>query len=179
MADHKGMRPQDVLVLLKLASQAYLAKKISMPPLQQKPMAAALGMSQSEVSAALRRSRIARLVDESKQQLHPHAVLEFLCYGLRYVFPAEPGPIYRGWPTAHSAPPLNQFIRSAESYVWPSPDGPARGESIVPLYPSVPFAAQQDTVLYELLALTDALRVGRPREIALAQDLLKKYLPDG
>ena len=176
MADHKGMRPQDVLVLLKLASHAFQAKKMALPPLQQKPLAAALGMSQSEVSAALRRSRIARLVSESKQQVHPRALHEFLCFGLRYVFPAEPGPLYRGWPTAHSAPPLNKLIRSAEQYVWPGSDGPARGESITPLYPSVPFAAQQDAVLYELLALTDALRVGRAREISLAQDLLKNYL---
>ena len=60
---------------------------------------------------------------------------------LRYVFPAEPGPVYRGMPTAHSAPPLNALIRSTETYVWPSAEGTARGESIVPLYPSVPDAA--------------------------------------
>ncbi len=172
------MRPQDVLVLLKLVSHAQPGPAAGVP-LPQKQLAALLGLSQSEVSASLRRSQLARLVDEAKQRVYPQAVLKFLCYGLRYVFPAEPGPIYKGWPTAHSAPPLNRLIRSTEPYVWPSADGPARVEAVEPLHPSVPFAARQDAVLYELLALADALRVGRPHEIALAQDLLKHYLPNG
>lgn len=176
MAELRSMRPQDVVVLLKLVSTTHQEEKTS---LHQKPLAAALGMSQSEVSASLRRSRGARLVNEGKQQVHPQALIEFLCYGLRYVFPAAPGPVYRGMPTAHSAAPLNQLIRSADAYVWPSSEGEARGESIVPLYPSVPFAARQDAVLYALLALADTLRVGRPREIALAQDWLKKYILHG
>ena len=45
---------------------------------------------------------------------------------------------------------------------------------ITPLYPKVPQAAREDAQLYELLALTDALRVGRPRERQLASDLLKE-----
>ncbi|UOQ99076.1 hypothetical protein MUN81_06185 [Hymenobacter sp. 5317J-9] len=147
--------------------------------MHQVSLAASLGMSQSEVSASLRRSRVARLVAQGKSQVHPQALLEFLCYGLRYVFPAEPGPIHRGMPTAHSAPPLKQLIRSQDVYVWPSPDGEVRGETITPLYPSVPAAARQDAILYSLLALVDALRVGRAREIALAQDWLKKYLLHG
>lgn len=174
------MRPHDVVVLLKLVSVAHQEEiLIKSEALQQKALAASLGMSQSEISASLRRSRVARLVAQDRQQVHPQALFEFLCFGLRYVFPAEPGPVYRGMPTAHSAPPLNALIRSTETYVWPSAEGTARGESIVPLYPSVPFAARQDTTLYALLALADALRVGRVREIILAQDLLKKYILRG
>jgi hypothetical protein len=180
MAEHKGMRPQDILVLLKLVSTTHASKSANhFPTMQQVSLAASLGLSQSEVSAALRRNRIARLVAQGGMQVHPQALLEFLCYGLRYVFPAETGPIYRGMPTAHSAPPLKQFIRSQDIYVWPSAEGEVRGESITPLYPSVPFAARQDDVLYALLALVDALRVGRAREVALAQDWLKKYIIDG
>lgn len=173
MPDHKGMRPQDVLVLLKLASY----ERQGVHAWQQQPTAAALGISQSELSASLQRSRVARLVSEDKQRIYPQAVREFLCYGLRYVFPAEPGAVRRGWPTAHSAAPLGQLIRDTDPYVWASADGPARGAVIVPLYPSVPYAAQQDETLYELLALADTLRVGRPREIALAQELLTERLP--
>jgi hypothetical protein len=43
-----------------------------------------------------------------------------------------------------------------------------RGHSIIPLYPSVPEAALKDEKLHELLALTDALRVGRAREKEIA-----------
>jgi hypothetical protein len=40
--------------------------------------------------------------------------------------------------------------------------------SDLPLYSSVPEAALRDTKLHELLALTDALRVGRAREREIA-----------
>jgi hypothetical protein len=53
-------------------------------------------------------------------------------------------------------------------FVWPFEEGEDRGQMIRPLYPTVPQAASRDSVLYELLALTDAIRVGQPRERALA-----------
>ncbi len=43
-------------------------------------------------------------------------------------------------------------------------------------YPSVPEAVLKDEKLYELLAITDAIRVGRTREKELAVEYLKKYL---
>jgi hypothetical protein len=45
-----------------------------------------------------------------------------------------------------------------------------------PLYPSAVDAARRDPVLYECLALVDAIRVGRARERALAVDLLRKRI---
>jgi hypothetical protein len=48
-----------------------------------------------------------------------------------------------------------------------------RGHSILPLYPSVVLAVEQDPQLYEQLALLDAIRVGRAREKNLALELLK------
>jgi hypothetical protein len=100
--------------------------------------------------------------------------LEFLQFGLRYVFPQQPGPAVRGVPTSHSAAPLKDQIQSTEEYVWPYGKGKVRGHSILPLYPSVPEAALNDPKLHELLALVDALRVGRARERALAVVELKK-----
>jgi hypothetical protein len=48
-----------------------------------------------------------------------------------------------------------------------------------PLHPSVPFAAMQDAKLYELLALFDALRVGKARERGMALDRLQALIdPD-
>ena len=43
----------------------------------------------------------------------------------------------------------------------------------MPLYPTVPEAALRDEKLYELLALVDALRVGRVREREIAITALK------
>ena len=102
-------------------------------------------------------------------------LMEFLQYGIRYVFPQQPGPIVRGIPTAHSMS-LNQEIESNEAYVWPSGTGQVRGHSIIPLYTSVVKAVQHDQPLYELLALVDALRVGRSRERNLAIKFLKQRI---
>ncbi len=80
-------------------------------------------------------------------------------------------------PTAHSAPPLSKIlVASEEKFVWPDEAGEVRGEAIEPLYPSVPQAARRDARLYELLALTDAIRVGRAREQKLARKELERRL---
>lgn len=69
---------------------------------------------------------------------------------------------------------MNAEIQSNEIYVWPYGKGTVRGHSIIPLYPTVPEAALKDVKLHELLALTDALRVGRAREKEIAIVELKK-----
>jgi len=170
MKTHNGMRPQDVVILLKLSMMkskdiffAYISKS--------------LNISASEVSESLERSRLARLVSEDKHELYKASFIEFLMSGLKYVFPASPGAMARGLPTAHSAPPLNSIIISQNDlYVWPTPKGTVRGQSIIPLYKTVPDAALKDGKLYELLALTDAIRVGRAREVNIAIEELKKRI---
>jgi len=180
MAEHKGMRPQDVVVLLKLVCLRRQAEQLPASEYArltgQTHLAVALGLSQSEVSGSLRRSRLAGLVGEDKKQVYQRNLLDFLFFGLRYVFPTKPGPIVRGMPTAHSAEPLRNSIVSQEQYVWPDVEGEERGHSIEPLYAKVPYAARQDAKLYSLLALTDTLRVGRAREIKLAREKLTEYL---
>ena len=51
-----------------------------------------------------------------------------------------------------------------------------RGLAFAPLYPSVPAAALQDSRLYELLALVDAIRDGRARERKFAAKELESRL---
>ena len=51
-----------------------------------------------------------------------------------------------------------------------------RGYALQPLYKSVPFAARKDAKLYELLALTDAIREARPREAKLTVQELRILL---
>lgn len=161
------IKPQDILVLLKIVSDQN-------PKWNQKPLAEALGLSQSEVSESVARSKYAGLLEPKGKEVMKMALMEFLQYGLRYAFPQRPGAMVRGIPTSHSASPLNENIQSVEEYVWPYGKGTVRGQGIVPLYPSVPEAALKDNKLYELLALVDALRVGRAREKELAIIELKK-----
>jgi hypothetical protein len=99
-----------------------------------------------------------------------------LQYGVPYIFPQQPGIETRGIPTAHSAEPLAQLISSNENYVWPYYKGNVKGKSILPFYPTVVQAVEQDAVLYEYLALIDAVRVGRARERNLALELLKEKI---
>jgi predicted transcriptional regulator len=172
MKKHSGMRPHDIVILLKIASKdqsSWYMKDISQE----------LNISASEVSESINRSKIAGLIAPHNNKLMKLALLDFLEHGLKYVYPQQPGAIVRGIPTAHSAPPLNKTIISDEPYVWPSGKGTMRGQSIQPLYPSVIEAVKKDTKLYELLALVDAIRVGRAREKEMAIEALKSRLLDG
>ena len=88
------------------------------------------------------------------------------------------GAMRRGVPTSFGALPLSNHISASpeEAPVWPHPEGSARGPSVEPLYRYVPQAVLADSVLHEFLALLDALRTGRSRERALAQQLLAERL---
>ncbi|WP_299547438.1 hypothetical protein [Seonamhaeicola sp.] len=160
------MSPQDIVVLLKITTYGNASWF-------QEQLAEALHISQSEISKSLVRSKFAGLIDTSGKKVFKMALLEFLQYGIRYVFPEQPGALVRGIPTAHSALPLSDIIVSEEHYVWPSGKGKMRGQAITPLYPSVVDAVQNDESLHELLALVDALRVGRAREKEIAIKELK------
>lgn len=156
-----AMKPQDVVLLLKIIS-------MENDNWNQQQTASELFMSQSEVSESVARSKYAGLLDPKGKKVMRLALLDFLEKGVCYAFPQRPGPIVRGVPTAHSASPLNKIIQSTEQYVWPYGKGTVRGQSIMPLYLSVPEAAIKDAKLHELLALVDALRVGRAREKEIA-----------
>jgi predicted transcriptional regulator len=169
MKKHNGMRPQDVVILLKIASKKQF-------PWQMKDLAAELMISSSEVSESINRSVQAGLISADKKTLMKAALLEFLNHGLKYVYPQHPGAMVRGIATAHSAQPLKKIIQSKENYVWSWPEGNVRGQSIQPLHPSVPAACIKDQELYELLSLTDALRLGKKREQEVAFKELQKKL---
>jgi hypothetical protein len=170
MKKHSGMRPQDILVLLKIVSMRN-------PDWLNLDIANSLKISQSEVSEALNRCKIARLMDSDKRKVYINSFKEFLIYGLKYVFPAEPGPIVRGIPTAHSASPIKEHISSGnENFVWPYSKGILRGQAIEPLYDTIPIVVQNDQLFYELLVIIDTFRVGRVRENKIAIDELEKRL---
>ena len=169
MKKHNGMRPQDIVILLKIAAKGEI-------PWKMKDLSNELEISASEISESLNRSMLANLISQNKKTLMKASLLDFLEHGLKYVFPQKPGSLVRGIATSHSAEPLNKTIHSEDKYVWPFATGTLRGEAIEPLHPSVPKACLEDKVLYELLALTDALRVGKIREQKAAITELKKII---
>lgn len=164
-----SLRPQDIVILLKKISPSGWS-------MDGKQLATSLNISQSEVSESLARSRVTGLLDSSRGVVNTCALSDFLVYGIRYVFPAVPEGIVRGMSTGASASPVaGKLIPGSESYVWPFIDGKDRGQAIVPLYPTVPVAAERDPDLYALLAATDALRFGRVREREIAKEVLEHY----
>ena len=168
-----NLKPQDVLFLLKLLAlrkQHWSFNKLAVD----------LGMSPSEVHAAANRSIAARLAIKNETGIYPNLrnLEEFLLHGIQYVFIPEWGGLSRGMPTAYAAPPLDSLIVADQEPppVWPDAEGKVRGESLAPLYSSVPKAARNDDKLYELLALVDVLRSGRAREKDIAKKELKRRL---
>ena len=164
------MKSQDIIILLKLLLIEKEDWKFS-------TLAEDLNMSSSTIHAALNRASLAGLYHKNTRTIHREALLEFLIHGFKYVFPATPGKLAKGIPTAHSANPLAQYIKSEKDvYVWQSAYGTIRGQTIAPLYPTVPQLVLKDTQLYELLSLIDALRVGKVREKNLAVEELTKRI---
>jgi hypothetical protein len=157
------LKPQDIVILLKLVS-------LGDRPWSYNVLAVELAMSPSEVHSGVKRAAAARLLDPQRNVPILRALQEFLVHGVKYAFPPDRGPLTRGLPTAYAAPPLNTLIVLPDEPppVWPDPEGKVRGYAFSPLYPSVPKAAAQDPLLYELLALVDAIRDGRARERELA-----------
>ena len=130
-----------------------------------------------------KRVRRAALPDDaeaaSDNPVRPHTrnVAEFALQGAKYAFPAVRLPLVAGVPTSHSAPAFaGVFAPGSTDFVWPHPNGTVRGVGIEPLHPAVPFAAMQDAKLYELLALFDALRIGKARERGMALERLQALI---
>jgi hypothetical protein len=160
---------QDIVVALKLA---FDDQDLSYAELGNE-----LGLSASQVHVAVKRAAKANLLVADSRKVNRQALLEFLVHGLKFVFPAKRGPIVRGMPTAHSAPPLNKSIATdGTPVVWPDPEGDVQGESIEPLHKGVPNASRRDPQLYESLALVDAIRLGSPDERKIATEKLSALM---
>ncbi|MFC4251531.1 winged helix DNA-binding protein [Sinimarinibacterium flocculans] len=168
------LKPQDVLVLFKQVAHADRAWTYA-------TLGEALQMSASQVHRSVKRCIAAGLAVEKGRgqwQTVRTALLEFAVHGVRYAFPAVIGAPRRGVATAFGAAPLAGEIRSSpgEAPVWPHAEGTVRGPSLSPLCRTVPDVALADPAMHELLALQDALRMGRARERALAAQHLKRLL---
>lgn len=169
MRKHNGMRPQDVPILLKII--ALDGRKWQLSELSK-----ALNISISEVSESLNRSKLANLIDYSKKKVNRRNLIDFLEFGVSYVFPQQPGSMARGIPTAHSHPSMKQTFISELSYVWADSRGTELGLVIEPFYPKQVDGVLDDAIYYKLLALVDVIRVGKVREVNYAVKELKEII---
>lgn len=148
--------------------------------LSARNLAVLTGVGKTEVNASINRSLLVGLAKRSRKNqvlsVNTKSLFEFIVYGLKYVFPAQPAELVRGMPTAHAAPVLSKQLKSGSNsvLVWPDASASVMGQSVKPLYQSVPMAAAGDAKLYEYLALVDAIRLGGARESNLAAELLEK-----
>ena len=167
------LKPQDVLLALRLAVRPGRAP--------QAEIANAIGISASEVNHGLKRLAGAHLYSSRNDRVIRAALVEFLVFGLRYAFPAQLGLFGDGMPTAHSASPLVHRLAASkrDGAVWATEISAVprvHGHVVDPIYKSAPAAAAKDPALYEMLALVDALRVGRAREREIAKEELTERL---
>lgn len=166
------LKPQDLVVALKLCVSKSIGTYAS--------LGNSLGISASEAHAAVRRLTEAGLADPDSKSIHRTQLCNFITNGVPYAFPAKTKEITRGIPTAWAAPVMKDLISQSDGLtpVWPDPHGNTKGVAVKPLYPSVVMAALLDPALYDLLALVDALRIGRARERHIADKELNSRLKD-
>ena len=166
-----ALKPQDVLVVLKLLC-------IGEEEWSFTQLAKSLGLSVGAAHNAVTNLRASRLVFEKDggAEVARRKLLDFLIYGVPSVFYPIRGGIARGVPTSVFAPPLREKLTIADNdvpMVWPVANGRVNGETLEPLYETVPKAAANDARLYEYLVLVDAVRVGKAREKKMASELLE------
>jgi hypothetical protein len=167
------LKPQDIVVLLKVIACAMTGRA----SWTIAKLSAELFLSPSEVHAALQRAERARLYNAQERIVRLDAFEDFVFHGLQYVFFVSKGDLTRGMPTSTAAPPLvgKHFDEPETPLVWPHPMGVKRGTAFTALYKRVPDAAAADGLLYELVALIDALREGSARVRTVATAELKQH----
>lgn len=172
------LKPHDVLCVLKICG-------LSGKQWTFRELGSWVGLSNGEAFNSLARLKAAQLVFEKDNavKISPARLYDFLVYGVPTTYYQVRGQVTRGMVTGAHAPPLAERLTASEGdipLVWPSPTGKSRGETLVPIYETVPMAAAADAKLYELLVLVDGLRTGRTREKKVAAELLEKRLmPQG
>jgi hypothetical protein len=186
LAQELGISVSEAHACIKRGLQAGLLLPNREMPAQpaEAGSSAALGVQEPMGIYRVTRKRVRRsalpdseAVADNAVRPHSHNLAEFALHGAKYAFPAEKLPLVVGVPTSHSAPAFaGVFAPGSTDFVWPHPNGSVRGVGVEPLHPSVPFAAMQDSKLYEMLALFDALRVGKARERGMALERLQALI---
>ena len=164
------LSPSDIVVACQLAIT---------PSAIFKDLSASIGLSVGECHNAVRRLRLSSLLNPITRSPATDILIGFITTGVPIAFPAQLGPPALGVPTALAAPVFATGGSADEVYVWPDIDGTQTGTALTPLFPNAAALARSNTPLYDLLAVTDALRLGQIRERRVAEDLLRELLRPG
>jgi hypothetical protein len=173
MLKAESLKPQDILVACKLYSLEEGAVDYTYASLGRD-----VGLSPSEAHSSAERCRRAALLTPNNVLLRRN-LRDLLVVAVPRVYYATRGGLADGTPTSVHAPVLLGKVALAQPtivpVVWPGA-GRDRGESLSPIYSTVPVACRADPLLYELMALVDVLRVGAASERAAATELLDKMM---
>lgn len=170
------LKPQDTLLALKYWSLRRSGQRSNV-----REVAESIGISAGEVSKGAKRLIAAHLLVERKDGLFAEsgALLEWLCYGVRYAYPQESVGYGRGMATSWNCPLLeSEIVPPSPALVWSVPGGKIDGALIKPIHESIPLIAGRDQQLYRLFSLLEAIRGGKPRELAIARNLLYRMIKD-
>lgn len=168
------LKPQDTLLALKYWSLKQEAQEMSV-----RGIAESIGISAGEVSKGTKRLVASRLVVERQGGVFAEsgALLEWLSYGVRYAYPVKSVGYGRGMATSWNCPLISsEVVPPSPALVWAVPGGEIDGALIKPIHDSVPFASANDKHLYRTLSLLEAIRGGKPRELAIARKLLAELI---
>ena len=165
----ENLRPQDIMIALWIAVEDQPSVK---------NISANLKISLGDVSNGITRLQFARLIQRQgrDRKCNTSNLFEFVVHGVKYCFPGILGAPARGIPTAWGHSFFSSKIRSDSSPVYSSLNGKHYGPEISPLYKSLPLACEESEVVYQITAIVDCLRIGKARDISLAENQLKKYL---
>ncbi len=168
------LKPQDTLIAVVYWSLQQAGQWQSV-----RELASLTGISPGEISKSAYRLQAARLLVARNDRWYAeqNALLEWLNYGVRYMYPVEPGGFNRGMPTAWNCP-LNKtaMLPPTPALIWAVPQGQQEGVCIEPLHPSVLVAAQQNEQVYRVMALLDAIRSAKPRELSIAREAMTQLI---
>jgi len=153
-------------------------------------LAESLGRGKGDVSRSIGRLLGAGLIGERDPSEGDHlaqnrkyysvqrqGLSDLLLYGVRYVFAPSILGFGRGVATGWNCPLVRAAINPLEiPFVWPAPGGEANGQLLEPLYAGVPAAVARDSDLYSLLSLIEVLRIGKPRELKYAQEMVHEKI---
>jgi len=177
------IKPQDTLIALKYCSierQAGigLAGTGLSSVFSIRDLAEVIGISHGEISRSTQRLEKAQLVSIRGGIFAVARNLnEWLCYGIRYYCPLERSGYGRGIGTGWNCQLIkSEMLPPQPGWVWASSQGDKEAELIVPFHNSVPLAASYDPWLYQALSLVEVIRGGKPRELAIARELLAAHL---
>ncbi|WP_317930133.1 hypothetical protein [Halioxenophilus sp. WMMB6] len=168
------LKPQDTLLALKYWSLRRSGQQVTVRELAEQ-----LSLSAGEVSKSAKRLLVAHLLVEREGIYYAEAngLAEWLCYGVRYAFPAQALGYGRGMATAWNCPLVNtEIVPPQPAAIWAVSGGEQEGVIVEPIVSGVPLAAANDALLYQALALVDAVRLGKPRELAIARAHLKSLI---